>query len=395
MLLYVFWFFVVPAGLAALVSVRAGRNYIEYVEAEVREEPPAYTPPVTVFVPVKGVDHDLAGNLLSLARQDYPDFELIVAAWSASDEALRVARTVLEDKVRVVVAGPPPEHTGEKVHNLLAAVGQARPESEVFVFADSDGQVESSWLRSLVAPLEDEELGAATGFRWYFPEEGGFWPLLRSVWDCTIAGAMRANEKNFAWGGATAIRRNTFEQARVPEHWRGTVSDDYRLTAALQEAKLGIRFVPRAMVATAGTCTATEFLRWATRQLVITKVYRRKMWATGFVTHVFYCGAMVASLLLAFTGNPLAWAGFIVTVLPGMGKGAMRGYAAQLMFPGREEWLGRYGWAYFWMVPLATWVWLYAFVASALTRRIEWRGRAYELLSPRQTRSACVQTASK
>jgi len=88
-LLYVFWFFVVPAGLAALVSVRAGRNYIEYVEAEVREEPPAYTPPVTVFVPVKGVDHDLAGNLLSLARQDYPDFELIVAAWSASDEALK------------------------------------------------------------------------------------------------------------------------------------------------------------------------------------------------------------------------------------------------------------------------------------------------------------------
>ena len=55
------------------------------------------------------------------------------------------------------------------------------------------------------------------------------------------------------------------------------------------------------------------------------------------------------------------------------------------MFPEREEWLERFGWIYFWLAPLATWVWLYAFCASAMTRRIRWRGYEYALLSASET----------
>lgn len=397
MLSFLFWFFVAPAALAALFSIRMGRRYLEYVEAAARglldedlsgEDPPPapYQPPVSLIVPVKGLDHDLAANLRSLAAQEYPDFELIVVCRSASDEALRVARLAMEGKARVVLADHPPDDTGEKVHNLQHAVRLARLESEVFVFADSDGQVTSGWLRALVTPLANDTIGATTGFRWYFPEDGGFWPLLRSVWDSTIAGNMNTKDRNFAWGGGMAVRRSTFEEARVAEFWKGAVSDDYRLTAALNEAKLGIRFVPGGMVATTGACSRQEFLDWAKRQLIITKVYRKKLWVAGFVSHVFYCGAMVMSLAMAAAGNPLALAGFVVTVIPGMGKGAMRSYAARLMFPERHDWLDRFSWAYFWLVPLATWVWLYTFIASATTRTIEWRGNVYELLAPDRTR---------
>ena len=398
MLSFLFWFFVAPAALAALFSIRMGRRYLEYVEAEMHEpveedapedEPPPapYHPPVSLIVPVKGLDHDLAENLRSLAAQDYPDFELIVVCRSASDEALRVARMALDGKARVVLSDHPPGDTGEKVHNLQHAVRLARLESEVFAFADSDGQVTAGWLRALVSPLADESIGATTGFRWYFPEDGGFWPLLRSVWDSTIAGNMNTKDRNFAWGGGMAVRRATFEQARVADFWKGAVSDDYRLTAALNKAGLGIRFVPGGMVATTGACSRQEFLDWAKRQLVITKVYRRKLWVAGFISHVFYCGAMVMSLAMALAGSPLALAGFVVTVIPGMGKGAMRSYAARLMFPERHEWLDRFSWIYFWLVPIATWVWLYTFVSSATTRTIEWRGNVYELIAPDRTRS--------
>ncbi len=390
MLIYLFWFFVVPATLAALVSNRAGRNYVEYVEAELNEPVGEYEPPVTLIVPVKGLDHDLAGNLQSLAVQDYPDYELIVVTRGASDEGLRVARSVLHERVRVVVAGEPADGTGEKVHNLLEAVRQARSASEVFAFADSDGRVTRNWLRNLVAPLEDESLGATTGFRWYLPEDGGFWPLLRSAWDSTIAGNLRADDKNFAWGGGMALGRSTFEQASVAEFWRGAVSDDYRLTAAMNAAERGIRFVPGAMVATTGSCTAAEFLRWAARQLVITRVYRGKLWWAGFVAHIVYCGAMVMSLLVALTGNPLGLAGLVVTLVPGMAKGAVRGHAGRMMFPHHGGWFDQYGWAYFWMTPIATWIWLYTFLRSAMTRRIEWRGNVYELVSANETR--CISS---
>ncbi len=380
-----------PAALAALLSVKSGRSFLEHVEAEIKGEPDPdeqpYHPPATLILPVKGLDHDLARNLRSLAEQDYPDSELLIVAREEDDPAIATVRMTLAERARIVFAGAPPEGTGEKVGNLLAAVAAARPESEVFAFADSDGQVAPGWMRKLIQPLGNESVGASTGFRWYFPEEGGFWSLLRSAWDATIVGQLGENERrNFAWGGGMAIRRETFEAARVAEYWRGTVSDDYRLTQAINDAGRGIRFTPGAMVATTGSCSRDEFLAWAARQLVITKVYRKNIWIAGFVAHVVYCGAMVASVALALSGNLLGLGGFVVTVLPGMGKGGTRGYAGALMFPEREAWFERFSWIYFWFTPLATWVWLYAFVASAITRRIRWRGYEYELVSSTSTR---------
>ncbi len=385
-----FWLFCTPAALAALVSIWSGRKYQDCVEAAIIGEPDPderpYQPPATVILPVRGLDHDLAANLRSLAEQDYTDFELLIVSRESGDAAAAAARVTLGGRARMITAGPPPDDTGEKVHNLLVAVEQARPQSEVFVFADSDGQVGASWLANLVQPLGDESLGATTGFRWYIPEDGGFWPLLRSAWDATIAGSMSDNDKNFAWGGGMALRRTTFEEAHVAEFWRGTVSDDYRLTHAMNRAEKGIRFVPGAMVATGGSCTRDEFLTWATRQLIITKAYRKRLWVAGFVSHVIYCGAMVMSVLMALTGNPLGAGGFVVTVVPGMAKGGSRGYAGRLMFPDREDWFDSNGWVYFWYTPIATWVWLYVFCASARGRTIEWRGYVYELLSESKTR---------
>lgn len=390
MLETLFWLFVTPAALASFLAVHSGRKYQEYIEGELLGEPdpdaPIFDGPVSLILPVRGADHDLAANLRSLAEQDHPDYELILVSRRADDPAVQTARLTLGDRFRLVVAGPPPADTGEKVHNLLRAVQAARPESEAFAFADSDGQVTPGWLRTLVAPLAEEGVGAVTGFRWYFPEDGGFWPLLRSAWNSTVAGMMRPDLKNFAWGGGMAVRRQTFQQARVADYWSGAVSDDYRLMHAVNDAGLGIRFVPGAMVATSGACTSREFLDWTVRQLTITKAYRKSIWMAGFVAHIIYCGAMLFSLALALSGNPLGLGGLVVSVLPGMAKGAMRGYAGRLMFPEREEWFDRFGRIYFWMTPLATWVWLYAFVRSALTRTIRWRDYVYELVSPECTR---------
>lgn len=391
---FFFWFFAGPAVLATLIGVKTGRKYQEYVEISLlaeqdpeEENAELYRPPVTLILPVKGVDHDLAANLRSLAEQDYPDYELLITCRSEDDPAVQTARVTLGDRFRLIVAGPPPEGTGEKINNLLAAVASARPESEVLVFADSDGQVTAGWLTALIEPLADEELGAASGFRWYFPEDGGFWPLMRSVWDSTVANLLGAKDSsNFAWGGAMAIRRSVFNEAEVANYWRGTVSDDYRLTKAVKDAGKGIRYLPNAMVATPGSCTRAEFLKWAERQLVITKVYNKSGWIAGFVAHVMYCGAMLMAAAALLRGDPLGLGVLLVILIPGMAKGAMRSYAGRLMFPEREAWFDQHGWAYFWLTPLATWIWLYLFVQSARTRTIRWRGYEYELVSADATR---------
>ncbi len=384
-----FWILVVPAVAATLLSVKTGRRFLEYVQERV-EEPdggePTEWPEATLIVPVKGVEHGLADNLRSLAGQDYPGYELLVCCSSPCDPALDVVRTALGDRCGVVIADEPPLDTGEKIHNLMAAVEAAAARTAVLAFADSDGAVPADWLRKLIAPLRDETLGAATTYRWHFPEEGGFWPLLRSVWDSAVASNMDTRDQGFAWGGGTALRRGVFESAQVVRFWRGAVSDDYRLTDALHAAGLRVRFVPEAMVATTGQCTGGEFLAWCVRQLTITRVYRFRMWMSGCASHILYCGAELLCLLQLLQGNLVGLGALLLIILPGMAKGAMRGYACMLMFPQREAWLERYGWAYFWMTPVATWVWLYGFVRSGLTRRIAWRGRVYDLLSEKATR---------
>ncbi len=377
-----FWVLTVPAVAASLAGIKRSRRLLEYVEDSTREfseEPSQGGPTVALIVPVKGVEEGLAGNLRALADQDYPSYTIFVCCADANDPALSVVRNTLGLDCRIVIAEDSPPNLGEKVHNLRAAVAEVGNSAEILVFADSDGRVPPDWLRKLTASLDTPGLGAASTFRWYMPERGGFWSLMRAVWDAAIIGVMDTKDRSFAWGGGMAVRRQVFESARVLDYWRGTVSDDYRLTSAMRAAGLGIRFVPEAMVPTTGHCSAREFLDWSVRQLTICRVHDFRMWILGVISHVLYCGALMICVVYTALGNPLGLAGLLLVLLPASAVGGMRATVCALVFPDREEWLEKYGWAYFWLTPVATWVWMYALAKSGLSRRITWRGRTYEL----------------
>lgn len=330
-------------------------------------------PPVTVIVPVKGEDEGLATNLASLAALDYSDYELLVAARCAED----VPAGAVPPLARVVLADAGNPANGEKVNNLLAAVAAARSESEVFAFADSDGRVRADWLRALVAALEEPGTGAATGYRWYAPSRGGFWNLLRSVWNAVIAGGFGPGNERFAWGGAMAIRRDTFYDCGVPAYWKGAVSDDYRLSEAVHKAGLRIAYAPAAAVAATDHTTAVEFLGWTRRQMMITRFYAPRLWWLGLVAHVLYCGGMTASAALALHGSTAAALALALQLGAGMWKGRNRLAAARAALPDHAACFRRYGWVHIWWTPLATWVWLYSLLASAWGDTIVWRGRRY------------------
>jgi cellulose synthase/poly-beta-1,6-N-acetylglucosamine synthase-like glycosyltransferase len=356
-----YWLFVGPALLLALLSLRGERSRARYAAMRLAASP-TVTPPATVIVPVKGQDDGLRENLAALASLDYPDYELIVAAQKAED----IPPGVLPRTCRIVLAHAEDRNTGEKVLNLQAAVRAARRRSEVLAFADSDGRPSAGWLKALVAPLIERGVGAATGFRWFTPDPPTFWTLLRSVWDAVAAGQLGPGDNPFVWGGATAVRRDVFVEAKVAEYWKNTVSDDYALADAVHKLGLTIAFAPGALTPSFDRIGGAGLFSWTKRQMILTRRHRPKLWWTALIAHIFYCGGMVAAILRADRWSMSALAILLVT---GMWKGRNR--AAIARSPHR--------WPHVLLVPLATWLWLIALTGSAFSRTIEWRGRTYDL----------------
>ena len=373
-LVFWYWFFVGPALLLAFLSLRGERKRADYVARRLFESSETL-PSVSVIVPVKGMDQGLRENLASLAALDYPDYELIVTARSAAD----IPGDVLPPRVKVVLAGGGELETGEKIQNLTAAVRATRKSSSVFAFADSDGRVPRGWLRALVAPLDEPGVGASTGYRWFAPEPPTFWSLMRSVWDAVAYGMLGPGNNRFVWGGATAIRKETFFAIGVPDHWKNTVSDDYALADAVHAAGLTIAYAPGALTPCHDQIGAAEFFRWIRRQMTITRVYRPVLWWPALAAHVFYCGGMAASIIASVNGSRLAEWALLAQFSPGMLKGLNRATLAKASLPGLEAWFKRHQWVHAIWIPAATWVWLIALVSSAFGNTIEWRGYKYVL----------------
>jgi glycosyltransferase involved in cell wall biosynthesis len=370
-----YWFFAGPALLLALLSLRGERKRADYVAMRLAATPPDKLPPATVIVPVKGDDDGLRENLAALASLDYPDYELIVAARCADD----IPAGVLPPRVRIVLSHSDDPHTGEKVQNLLAAVRASRRRSEVLAFADSDGRPASGWLRALVPPLYEPGVGASTGFRWFTPAPPTFWTLMRGVWDAVAAGQLGPGDNPFVWGGAMAIRKDAFAEARITEHWKNTVSDDYALADAVHRAGLTIAYAPGALTPSHDRIDARRFFSWSRRQMMITRRHRPGLWWAALVSHVFYCGGMAASIAAAANGNRLAEWALIAQLSPGMLKGLNRATLAKAALPHCEAWFKRHQWTHALWVPLATWLWLAALLSSAFGRTIVWRGNRYDL----------------
>ena len=396
--MWVFYFFAALLVIQALISLQGGFRYLSYIRRETTRDKSDFTPYASIIAPCRGLDHGLKENLRALFQQAYPAYEILFVL----DAAVDPARAVIEDlqrefglssaiTSRIIIAGEA-RACGQKVHNLRAAVGHTDPKSEVFVFVDSDARPSTGWLRSLITPLADEGMGAATGYRWFISDKGGFASRLRAVWNASIASALgEQSDKNFCWGGSTAIRRKTFAQAQVLDEWKGAVSDDFAMMRALRRVQLPIHFVPDCLTITHEDCGFTELLEFTTRQLKITRVYATHFWQIVLFSNLLFVliffGGLVLLLVRAWLGLSFMWplAFILVIYLLGSLTAYLRLRAVSLPLAQYSPDLRRDALAHLTFWPLASALYLYNSLAALCSRRIKWRGISYELKSPQET----------
>jgi len=391
-MIFLYYFFAAVLVFLGYKSLRGGVEYLKFFESELAKPESKFTPFCSVIVPCRGLDQDLRENLSALFQQEFPNYEILFVVDDKADEAVKVIEEVFRQKPKIaklVVAGKATD-SSRKVHNLRQAVLEVSKKSEAFVFVDSDARPGKNWLRNLVAPLQDETIGCATSYRWFISKKNNFASRLRSVWNASIASALGANVKrNFCWGGSTAIRRDVFERLNLREKWQGTLSDDFTVTRAMNEANLPIHFVPQCLTVTHEDCNTRELLEFTTRQMKITRIYAAHLWKASLIgsflfTAIFWTGIV----LLFFVSNFHFWltlAFLFVIFAFGFTKAWLRLKAVKLVLNDYEKELNRQLLSHLTLWTISPLIYFYNCVCALFSRKIVWRGIEYNLKSATET----------
>jgi ceramide glucosyltransferase len=149
-----------------------------------------FTPPVSILKPIYGLDREAYENYASFCRLDYPEFEILFCVSDDRDPAVPVIQKIIADfperSIRLLV-GSEPLGASDKVNKLCRMVSEAR--HEIVIVTDSDVRVDSGFLRAIVSPFRD-------------PEVGGVTCLYRGLTDGSFAAGLEAtgNSTDFAAG---------------------------------------------------------------------------------------------------------------------------------------------------------------------------------------------------
>ncbi|MEQ8787331.1 MAG: glycosyltransferase family 2 protein [Pirellulaceae bacterium] len=355
----------------------------------------ASCPKTAVILCLRGTDPFLPATLEAVLDLDYPDFELRVVVDSREDPAWRVVEQVVSPRGATNVRIEPLEQRLEtcslKCSSVVQTVSRLDESYEVVALLDADTIPHRSWLRELVAPLADENVGAATGNRWYMPQQVTMAAMIRYVWNAAAVPQMWWYK--IAWGGTLAVKTEVFRRGDLLDRWSNAFCEDTMLYRMLRRHGLRVEFVPSLIMINRESCDLSGFFRWVRRQLLTARLYHPG-WAAvvlhGVSTTLWPTVALVLCVVSAALGR---WEAFSYALAGLLGYeccmplllapmeaavrriARRRGEPTGWMTPGVLAW-------YLVSVPLTQIVYAAA-LASALTlRSVDWRGVHYRIDGP-------------
>ncbi|MEQ1827593.1 MAG: glycosyltransferase family 2 protein [Pirellula sp.] len=356
-------------------------------------------PAAMVVLCLRGGDPFLKRCLDGLIEQDYPNYHVCFMVDSESDPSLLALGEVLGGssfanyEIRYLVQ--PLTTCSLKCSSLITALAP-RINSDGFVaFLDADTIPHKTWLRELATSLQSNDVGAASGNRWYIPERASLGAMVRHVWNGAAVVQMYWYE--IAWGGSLALKWDSIRRANLLERWSHALCEDTMLFRELKSISQRVAFVPTCMMINREICSLSSFFEWVMRQLLTARLYHPK-WPAVVVHGISSAGLLVCGWIgclvsLIYGDLPVAllyamamssYHVFLTIMLPWMESAVLE------IAKRRGEGVGStrpIGWLqYSWFVWSTQWVYTVALLSCLNMKRVLWRGIQYEVRSAFQIR---------
>lgn len=375
---YIYWFFAALTGGAlayCAIAIFASIKFLRHAEKErQRADAGDFLPAASILKPVYGADRELEENIRSFFVQDYPNYEVLFAARDAGDSAVSVVRKLQEEfpmvPSRLVLVGNP-KYVNAKVHGMEAMMEIAA--HEFLVISDSDVRVDPNYLRRVISPFRNPEVGGTTVLSRGVSGKS-LWSRLEILGMNTqfIPGVLTAwllLGVEFALGPTMAVRKSLADKMGGLGALGDYLADDFVLgeKVANQGKKIEIAAtVPDHLVFNDSfKHSLVHRLRWERSS--------RRSRPAGYFGQIFMHPLPLATLTL-LCSQGVDRVGIALFLSAVAARCLMAGITASLVLNDRKFW--RSGW----LLPAQDLVAFLIWVAAIFGKEIEWRGARFTVL---------------
>jgi ceramide glucosyltransferase len=330
-------------------------------------------PPISILKPLKGTDPEMYASLRSHCVQDYPEYEIIFGVSNANDPALpfveRLKAEFPQCAIRTVLCS---EKLGAniKVSNLMQMFPYARHDR--LLVNDSDIRVERDYLRRIVSPLADPQIGMVTClYRGIAASSLGSRLEALGISTDFTGGVLAARQLedgiHFGLGSTLAFRRTDLESIGGFAALADYLGDDYEIGRRISALGLKVELSDVVVETFLPPYGRREFLQHQLRWARNIRDSRR----AGYFGLGLTFGIPWALLALVFSrGASWAWA-LLAAVI------AMR--VSMALTVGWTVLRDRQVFRSLWLLPLRDLVAIAIWFAGFLGHKIRWRGETFEL----------------
>ncbi len=321
--------------------------------------------PVSILVPICGLDEGAIENWTSLCVQNHPAYEVLFGVVDPSDPAVPILRQLAAqypDRVSVFTGLPPRgiNHKDSTLSYLLEKV-----QHEILIFVDSDIRVKPDYIHQIVTPIVHDRADVITcAYVGHDPKFLG--AALASLGRCCdfIPSALIARSIDhglrFAIGVTIATRKTTLEKFGGLQLNR--IGSDYNLGKRAAQAGYRVELSHLVLESDTGKETVAELfqreLRWA-------RTIRFNRGAVYYTMIFCYGVVFCAPLLLMSQFESWTIALSIVALIVRYTQAAIAAFSVGS--PKLLRW--------FWAIPLRDALSLTVWMFGAVGREAFWRGR--------------------